>query len=266
MPEGDTIFRAATTLRKALVGARVTRFSSERLGRGPVGERIEEVSARGKNLLLRFEKGRTLRTHMMMHGSWRLYREGERWQRPAFQARVEVHADNGMVAVCFGAPVVEWLRPESLDLGPDATTDAFDAAEAVRRLQWLRELPIEEALLTQSAMAGVGNVIKCEALFSCRVDPFAPVASLSAETLQAVVAECHRLLLRNREGRGPRTARESLVGARMWVYGRARKPCFACGNELHLRRTKRITYFCPHCQRSAAIPRQPADRSAHPRT
>jgi len=59
MPEGDTIFRAATALRKALQGARVTQFRSAKLGRGPVGERIEEVTARGKNLLLRFEKGRS---------------------------------------------------------------------------------------------------------------------------------------------------------------------------------------------------------------
>jgi endonuclease-8 len=116
MPEGDTIFRAATALRKALAGARVTQFRSEKLGRGPVGERIESVEARGKNLLVRFEKGRTLRTHLMLHGSWHIYREGERWQRPRFQARVELHADNGLVAVCFAAPVVEWLRGPGLDL------------------------------------------------------------------------------------------------------------------------------------------------------
>ena len=78
-------------------------FRSVKLGRGPLGERIEEVTARGKNLLLGFEKGRTLRTHMMMHGSWHIYREGERWRRPGFQARVELHADNGLVAVCFAA-------------------------------------------------------------------------------------------------------------------------------------------------------------------
>src|SRR6266478_4138568 len=120
MPEGDTIFRAATALRKALQGARVTQFRSARLGRGPVGERIEEVTARGKNLLLRFEKGRTLRTHMMMHGSWHIYREG---------------------------------------------------------------VPLERALLTQSALSGVGNVIKCEALFLERRDPFQPVSSLDDEAL-----------------------------------------------------------------------------------
>jgi len=259
MPEGDTIFRAATALRKALAGARVTEFRSEKLGRGPVGERIESVEARGKNLLIRFEKGRSLRTHMMLHGSWHIYREGERWQRPRFQARVELHADNGFVAVCFAAPVVEWLRAPGLDLGPDATGDAFDAGEALRRLQWLPDAAVEQALLTQPAIAGVGNVIKCEALFISRLDPFAKVGSVPPEALARLVEESHRLLVRNR-GAGPRRSRTA--GPRFWVYGRAGKPCLACGEEIRIRRTGRITYFCPSCQRSGAAPPKPADRSA----
>src|SRR5438067_12171135 len=105
MPEGDTIFRAATALRKALVGARVTRFNGN-LRRAHPGERIEEVTSRGKNLLVRFEKGRTLRTHMMLHGSWHIYREGERWQPLAFQARDELPDDNRFVAVGFTAAAV----------------------------------------------------------------------------------------------------------------------------------------------------------------
>lgn len=249
MPEGDTLFRAATALQKALGGARVTGFHAAGLGRGPLGERIEEVSARGKSLLIRFERGRTLRTHLRMHGSWHLYRTGERWQRPAFQARVELRADNGFVAVCFAAPVVEWLRPQTLEgLGPDATADAFDAGEALARVQALPQELVERALLTQTALAGVGNVIKCEALFIARQDPFAPVASLSPEKLQALIAAARRLLLRNRT-RGPRTARAALDGGRLWVYGRKGQPCYLCGTPIRVRRTQRATHYCPLCQR-----------------
>src|SRR5438876_7406445 len=112
MPEGDTIARIATTLRKALKGTNVQiRLPSEIRGHNtylrPASERVVDVESRGKNLLVHFEK-RTLRTHLMMHGAWHLYREGERWQRPAHQARLELHADNGFVAVCFAAPIVEW--------------------------------------------------------------------------------------------------------------------------------------------------------------
>ena len=249
MPEGDTIFRAATTLRKALEGARVKSFASERLGAGPVGERIESVEARGKNLLLRFEGGRALRTHMMMRGSWHLYRSGEKWQKPAWQARVTIEADNGFVAVCFNAPVVEWLREESVArLGPDATADGFDAEEARRRLRALDGATLEQALLTQSALAGVGNVIKCEALFIERRDPFRKVASLPDAELSALIGRCHALLVRNRAG-GPRTSRESLDGGRLWVYGRGGKPCRVCGAPIRTRRTARLTWYCAHCQR-----------------
>jgi endonuclease VIII len=248
MPEGDTIFRAATALRKALQGARVTRFHAARLGRGPVGERIEEVAARGKNLLVRFEKGRTLRTHMMMHGSWHIYREGERWRRPGFQAKVELHADNGFVAVCFAAPVVEWLRPGAIaHLGPDATADEFDSAEAVRRLRKLDGIPLERALLAQSALAGVGNVIKCEALFLERLDPFKPVSSLDDRALAALVDRSRLLLVRNRTA-GPRSTRNAFGAVRFWVHGRAGDPCFVCGAPVRVKKMERITYYCPRCQ------------------
>jgi endonuclease-8 len=249
MPEGDTIFRAATALRKALVGARVTQFRSEKLGRGPVGERIEEVSAKGKNLLVRFEKGRTLRTHMRMHGSWHIYRAGERWRRPGFHARLELHADNGFVAVCFAAPVVEWLQPGALaHLGPDATGDAFDPAEAQRRLRALDGAPLERALLDQTALSGVGNVIKCEALFLEKLDPFRGVDSLDDEALAALIERSRRLLVRNRTA-GPRTTREVFDGSRVWVYGRRNKPCYVCGEPVRVKTTQRITYYCAHCQK-----------------
>lgn len=264
MPEGDTIFRAATTLRKALLGARVAKFASPRLAPPyPLGERIEAVDARGKNLVLRFGGGRALRTHMMMSGSWHLYRAGEKWQRPSWQARVEIGADNGFVAVCFNAPVVEWLVEESLArLGPDATTDEFDALEALRRLRSLPDRSLGEALLTQWALAGVGNVIKCEALFRCRASPFAQVGEVEDEMLRAVVEDSHRLLLRNRGG-GPRTARESLDGRRLWVYGRSGKPCHVCGTPIRMRRqgtAARSTYFCPACQRVNTALGQSAQR------
>jgi endonuclease-8 len=165
------------------------------------------------------------------------------------QARVELHADNGFVALCFAAPVVEWLREEKLGrLGPDATTDGFDATEALRRLRTLDAMPLERALLTQSAMAGVGNVIKCEALFIDRRDPLRPVAALADADLSALIDRCHRLLVRNRTA-GPRTSRDSLDGGRLWVYGRGGKPCRVCGAAIRIARTARLTWYCAHCQR-----------------
>src|SRR2546421_7708850 len=176
MPEGDNLFRAATALRKALQGSRVAAFHSNvprvlrALEEKPLdGARIESVAARGKHLLVGFDDGRVLHTHLRMSGSWHLYRKGERWRRPERNASAAVETDGGLIAVCFDAPVVELTTAfglRGLDrLGPDATTDTFDAAEALRRLRARGELPVGEALLAQRALAGGGDGIKAEARF-----------------------------------------------------------------------------------------------------
>ena len=133
MPEGDTIFRTATVLRRALVGGVVRRAVAQPgpgLSRVPdlsvlVGASVEAVEARGKHLLIGFSGGRWLRTHMRMKGSWHRYRPGEPWRLPARRA-VCVLETEAVVAVCFDAPVVELLTDSDLArhgalraLGPD---------------------------------------------------------------------------------------------------------------------------------------------------
>ena len=132
MPEGDTIFRAARTLHRALAGSPVTRFESafpalNRIDddRPLAGRTIESVAARGKHLLMTFSGDLVLRTHMRMHGSWHIYRSGERWQRPARDMRIVVETAR-FVAVGFNVPVAEFLSGRELSrhpqlgaLGPD---------------------------------------------------------------------------------------------------------------------------------------------------
>ena len=97
-------------MRPALQGHVLTRFEAA----SPAGRRAEAratridlVEARGKHLLIHFEGGLVLRTHLRMTGSWHVYRERERWRKPPYLARAVVGADSGWVAVCFQAPVVE---------------------------------------------------------------------------------------------------------------------------------------------------------------
>ena len=263
MPEGDTIFRAARTLEKVLGGAIVTEarstvpaVSSARLS----GRTVVRVEARGKNLLIHFDDGRVLHTHMRMTGSWHVYRPGERWQRPERQARV-VLATARFVAVCFNAPVVailsaaELARHPSLSrLGPDPLSPEFDAAQACRRLRELGDVPLGEALLRQSALAGVGNVYKSEALFLCGTNPFRLVRDLPEPELDLLVHKARDLLSAN-VGAGPRTTRPSLTRERTWVYGRSGRPCRRCGTEIRMRRQgpeARSTYWCENCQPAGA--------------
>ncbi len=265
MPEGDTIFRSAEVLRRALLGGEVREAWSQPrpgLARVPrlsrlVGERVTAVEARGKHLLIGFAGGLWLRTHMRMRGSWHRYRPGESWRLPASRASAVLRTD-AAVAVCFDAPEVELLTDAELGrhpvlsvLGPDLLAARFDADEAVRRLRDVRSSALGEALLDQRLVAGMGNVYKSEVCFLERLDPWGPVADAPEEMLRAALATARRLLQANLRG-GPRvTTGTGAPGRSLWVYGRAGRPCRRCGSLIVGRRQgehARMTYWCPGCQ------------------
>jgi endonuclease-8 len=263
MPEGDTIWRTARTLHAALAGRSVTAFESplvtvaeaarrQRL----VGRRVGYVESRGKHLLVHFEGGCALHTHLGMRGSWHTYRVETPWRTPRRRPRVVLEAGD-VVAVCFSPAVVEVLsapelhrHPALTRLGPDALSRRFDPAVARARLQERGEIEVGVAVLDQTAFAGVGNVYKSEVLFLCGVDPFRLVAHIDQPTRERIVGTARRLLQRNL-GPGPRRTTSSLSPQALWVYRRAGLPCRRCGTTI--RRTlqgadRRSTYWCPRCQ------------------
>jgi len=254
MPEGDTIFRAARTLNEALAGRTVTHFESvfSRISRANdhftiPGRTIERVDARGKHLLIWFSGDLVLRTHMRMHGVWHLYRRGTRWRRPHSDLRLVIGTAE-YEAVAFNVPVAELIHAGELErspllqnLGPDILAEEFDAAEAAQRIAVTPEIDIAEALLNQQALAGIGNIFKCEALYASGLDPFTRVADLSREDIVRVVEKARRLM------------RASVAGRRMAfsVYGRGGRPCRRCGTTIARRKygdEARVTYWCPRCQ------------------
>jgi endonuclease VIII len=256
MPEGDSIFRAARALDRALTGRTVTRFDSvlprltnPRRVDPLVGRTIERVEARGKHLLMWFSGGLVLRTHMRMHGSWHIYRPGERWQRPHHAMRIIIETAD-IHAVGFAIPVAEWEAGDTLDradplrdLGPDPLAETFDATAAIARLEARGDMEIADALLDQRAMAGIGNIWKSETLFACRVNPFARVRSLPRDRLDAIVTTAMKLLRAS--------VSETSGGVTKRVYGRGGRPCPRCGTAIE--RTSqgehaRSTYWCPRCQ------------------
>jgi endonuclease-8 len=260
VPEGDTLVRTADGLRPYLLGRRVTAATAR--APGPrverlVGTSVTAVEAQGKNLLILFDNGLEMRTHLRMHGSWHRYRPGERWRLPPARARLVIEVP-GSVAVCFDAPTVELfeqraegLHPALSRLGPDLLKDPFDDAEALRRLRdpSRSERSIAEALLDQRALAGIGNEVKNEALWQARVSPWTLVRDLDEATLDELVRIARDVL---REG--------AVTGRRpRHVYRRAARPCPRCGAIIRVehqgRDLPRLTFWCPSCQPD---PRSPA--------
>ncbi len=155
---------------------------------------------------MHFSGGLVLRTHMRMHGSWHIYRPGERWRQRAADMRVLV-ATADFEAVGFNIPVAEFIKIDAKrdlakhaglsKLGPDALDTHFDRDEAVRRLRTRPASAIADALLDQRLMAGLGNVFKSEVLFSCRISPFVTVAALDDRQLEHLVDTGRKLLQAN---------------------------------------------------------------------
>ena len=258
MPEGDTLARTAAGLRPFLVGRRVTAASAPAASARPpgpqagrlVGAMVTAVEASGKNLLIRFDNGLEVRTHLRMHGSWHRYRPGERWRRPAARARLVIEVP-GSVAVCFDAPTVELFEqraepahPSLSRLGPDLLKDPFDLEAAIRRLRdpARADRSIAEALLDQGALAGIGNEVKSEVLWEARVSPWTPVRDIDDASLEDVV-ERARAMLRAGAATGRRPRR---------IYRRAGRPCPRCTSLVRVERQgadlPRLTFWCPGCQ------------------
>jgi endonuclease-8 len=286
VPEGDTLFRTATVLREILAGKVVTaargRPDGPALGR-VVGSNVDRVAAQGKHLLIDFSAGLTLHTHLRMHGSWHRYRAGERWRRSPSRA-VAVIEVRDAVAVCFDAPTVELLdtravalHPYLSALGPDMLGAAFDVDEAVRRLRDAsrREHAIGDALLDQTAQAGLGNVYRSEVCWIERVDPFASVAVLDDATLRRLLVTGQRLIEANRNTPLRTTTPDALGGApgaggphrgeRLFVYGRSGRPCRRCAAPIRTRTggpLARRTYWCPTCQPAVTVGAAGEERAA----
>jgi endonuclease-8 len=216
---------------------------------------------------MRFSGDLILLTHMLMSGSWHIYRPGERWKRPREQMRIVIETAE-IHAVAFEVPVAEFHTAESLEkragfrsLGPRVLEDDFDAEQAIANLRTEPGMEIGVALLSQRIVAGIGNVFKSESLFFAGVNPFRRVGDVSDDELRAVMRAAVKLMRANiTEGSGDpivtyfgmrRTTGRMDTGENYWVYYRTGRPCRRCGRLIEGRKhlaDARRSYWCPGCQ------------------
>jgi endonuclease-8 len=280
VPEGDSLHRAAAQLRPVLVGKQVAALElTRRVERtdAVIGCTVLAAEARGKNLLIHFDNGFSLHVHLKMWGRIIVWPLAEA-RRNAGPSTVVVLDTDAHRVVVSEAPVARLIRSEDLTrdfhfrhLGPDLLGESFDLEEALKRLMQRTELPLGEAVMDQSAVAGIGNVWKSELCFNLKLDPFARVPLHSEEELRALLVMARQQMQKSvaqqprklpdpftPRGRGRQPRLEPRLGqGRTSVYGRQGKPCYDCGTTVEMRRqgeTLRSTYYCPRCQ----PPRSPA--------
>ncbi len=274
MPEGDTVWRTAHHLDRALSGEllvssdfRVPAYATVDLA----GRRVIETVARGKHLLTRIgedDEAVTLHTHLKMEGSWHLYRGATAWRRPAHQARVVLRTAE-WTAVGFALGVVELLPRGDEEqvvghLGPDLLGADWDLDEAVRRVTSDPERAVGEAILDQRNLAGIGNMYKSELCFLLGLDPWSPVREVP--DVAALLRQARRVLEANKLRTAQATTGDTRRGKQLWVYRRDKQPCRRCGTPIRVAMQgpeglgpgaeqesrqagrERATYWCPRCQ------------------
>jgi endonuclease-8 len=225
VPEGHSLELASRRLRP-LVGVTVDE--------GPLsGARVVDVEARGKNLLVHGDDGRSLHVHLGMHGSVRLRPAGTGRGRTVMRTAAGDAVIRGTIVRVLPSARVR------LALGPDML-HGFDMDEYLRRIR-IVDRPVGEAIMDQRVVAGIGNVVKSEALWECRIDPFTPVSELDDDRLRAVAEVSGRILREGVAAGG---------GLPKRIYRRAGRPCPRCSAPIRSApqgEQRRTSYWCPAC-------------------
>ncbi len=252
MPEGDTIHRIAGRMRAALEGKEIGRAEtpdprSPIHGRAGVleGRTLESVEARGKHLIVHFSEGLALHSHLGMNGRWRVFDDG----RVPYGKPWILLASGRSIAAQSGGKILRLVSesrirndPGLMQLGPDPLAKGFDPDAAARRLLASGDRrEVGEAILDQRVIAGIGNVIRNEALWASRIDPWRRIADLEPEEASDLVLANQRVMqISIRKGRRPHN-----------VYRADGRRCRNCGGAISVRGqgdANRATYWCPRCQ------------------
>jgi formamidopyrimidine-DNA glycosylase len=245
---------------RVLPGAeRVVRWPSPaEFCRALSGRRIEDVSRRGKYLLLHLSDGRCLIIHLRMTGAV-LHRSKHAPDDPYLRIWFSLDDSSELRYTDLRKLGSMWLveEPEPIvgKLGPDALEGL--TWRTLRSLTEGRSATIKAVLMDQKALAGLGNVYSEEALFLAGIHPRRSAKSLAADDLGRLHKAIREVLLEAMGHRGTSfrdyVNAEGREGQHQWhvkVYRRTGEPCYNCGTPIErIKVSGRSTHFCPRCQR-----------------
>ncbi|HST06212.1 MAG TPA: DNA-formamidopyrimidine glycosylase family protein [Chloroflexia bacterium] len=281
MSEGPEIFRLAGQLDTEFGGSRIVAVDS-RLKKARAwfeehpglieGKEIRRVYSAGKNLLWDLEGDIYFHMHLLMFGKIRTYTlrhrvEYDRTTRALIVSttRQAVLSNVQVFNVGQGNPFeqIEALKV----IGPDICATPFDSDLFLERLNRPDNLTQEIApvLLDQTVAAGLGNYLKSDILFECKMNPWLQVGDLTPEQEACLAETIPAVAQRALRNRGQTVSDEVLAhleaernGAgvswrdKHWVFRHTNKPCFVCGTPVQQKRqgpgAGRVTFYCPECQ------------------
>lgn len=270
MPEGPEIHREADAIRSAVGQSecRYVYFHHDHLKpyeKKLTGRVIQNVSARGKAILIHFDDDLTMFSHNQLYGKWFIKQAGE-YPETNRELRVELRTDQTS-ALLYSASDIEVLKPDELrkqpylnNLGPDILDDL--EAEIVQKRASSDEFngrSFAALLLDQHFLSGVGNYLRSEILFDAGVDPSARPKDLNESELDAfsksVIQISQRAYITGGITADDETVRKAKKSGekrktyRHYVFSRDGKPCRECGTEVQkVQKSGRRLYLCESCQ------------------
>jgi endonuclease VIII len=244
VPEGDTLHRAARRL-QVLVGEPVEVETPHPRAQAAIdpavldGRRLDSVEAIGKNLVLRFDGGVVLRSHLRMTGRWSV--------RPRGQPRTGmpwlVLRGASSEGVLWNGPVLELHTRALARLGPDILASPPDFEAMLARIGGADgDRRLGEALQDQTLVAGIGNMWTAEALWRARLSPWLLLREVTAGDRRRAL-ETAAAAMRTAVDAGREPAKR--------IHGRAGRPCPRCGTPIRAHgqgEANRTAYWCPVCQ------------------
>jgi formamidopyrimidine-DNA glycosylase len=303
MPEGPEVRKYADALDEVLSGRVILSFAArtkdarawlKQHEQSLIGRRVERVISHGKHLIGYIGGGFFFHSHLMMWGRWQTFaaakfrgRKSKSVELPEKdrRERARIVVERG-AAILLSAPIFNVGAGDPYEqieilatLGPDALPyrGRFDSREFQRRL-FLREHQDETigaALLNQQIVSGLGNYLRAEILFACKLNPWLIVAELTKRHVSCLTRSIPQIAgdAYRRGATAPQADRDRMAadpalvyqpgreyGTRHLVFRRTNLPCLRCGEKVRQLRQKttrrddeeeertRIVYFCPSCQ------------------
>ena len=203
------------------------------------GKKLVGILSWGKQLLMQFDN-LTLKTHFLMHGSYKI-NESREGKTP----RISFQFNNGFIN--FYACSVKYLEDtieNTYDWRTDVMSEKWDEKEVLRRIESQPDELVSDVLLDQNIFTGVGNIIRNEVLFNLKLHPMTKIKELSRSRLKALVAEAVDYSWKFYEWRKIFQLRKNYK-----IYFRSR--CPECQTKIIKEKTgkwNRWTFFCPSCQ------------------
>ena len=271
MPEGPEIRLAADRIASVLVGKRIAGVSFafpelRRYERALCGATVTAVDTRGKAMLTRFDNGLTLYSHNQLYGRWYTTERGK-VPETARSLRVAVHTATHS-ALLYSASDIAVLTDEELGkhpflcrVGPDILDESLTADAVAARLREPRfhRRSLGALYLDQSFLAGIGNYLRSEILYTSGLHPALRPVDLDKPASKKLARETLKISRRSYKTRGVTVPREharrlkaegmAYGQYRFWVFGRDGLPCYACGRKIErMAVNSRGLFYCPSCQ------------------